>query len=93
MSFIRTIIKDPNSTLDFRFDWTAWLAAITDTISSVSWVLSSGLTQVSASNTTLVATAFISGGVLDDTETLTCRITTAGGRIEDRSVFLKIQSR
>ncbi len=85
--------KDPNATLDYTFDWSLWLAPIADTITSVTWVLSSGLTSVSASNTTTTATAFISGGVLDAVEELTCRITTAGGRIDDRTIQLNIINR
>lgn len=88
-----TFKKDPNATLDYTFDWSLWLTPIADTITSVTWVLTSGLTQVSASNTTTTATAFISGGALDAVEELTCRITTAGGRIDDRTIQLNIINR
>ncbi len=89
----RTILKDPDATLDYEFDWEDWLTPIADTIASVAWVLTDGLTLVSDSNTAMAAIAFVSGGVEDDIEVLTCRITTAGGRIEDRSVNLKITHR
>lgn len=85
--------KDPNATLDYTFDWSAWLTPIADTIASVVWVLTSGITKVSESHTTTTATAFVSGGVLDATEELTCRITTAGGRVDDRTIFLDITNR
>lgn len=85
--------KDPNATLDYSFDWTAYLLPITDTIASVSFITSAGITVVSQSNTTTVATAFVSGGVLGETETLTCRIVTAGGRTDDRTIDLKIVTR
>lgn len=85
--------KDPNATLDYTVDWGPYLAPLGDTIASVLWVLSSGLVQVSVSNTTTTATIFVSGGVIDTDETLTCRITTAGGRIDDRSITLKIVAR
>jgi len=88
-----TYKKDPNATLDYMFDWTPWLTEVSDTIASVDWVLSAGLTEVSSSNTTTVATIFVSGGVLDETETITCRITTVGGRTDDRTDKLKIVSR
>lgn len=88
-----TYKKDPNATLDYLFDWEAWLTEVSDTITSVDWVLSDGLTEVSSSNTTTGATIFVSGGVLDESETITCRITTAGGRIDDRTITLKIVSR
>lgn len=85
--------KDPNAILDYSFDWSAYLTPLADTISSVTWVLTSGITKVSQSNSTTSATAFISGGVVGNTETLTCRIVTAGGRTDDRSIFLKIIDR
>jgi|JI9StandDraft_2_1071091.scaffolds.fasta_scaffold880966_1 hypothetical protein len=88
-----TYKKDPNATLDYLFDWSAWLTEVSDTITSVDWVLSSGLTEVSSSNTTTGATIFVSGGILDESETITCRITTVGGRIDDRTITLKIVSR
>ena len=84
--------KDPDAVLDYTVDWTEYLTAISDTISSVTWILSSGITKVSQSNTTTTATAFVSGGV-SDVETLTCRIVTAGGRTDDRTIQLKIVSR
>lgn len=85
--------KDPNSTVDYTFDWTAYLTPINDVISTVTWVLGTGLTKVSQSNTTMTATAFISGGTVGDTLTITCRITTAGGRVDDRSATLTIVER
>lgn len=87
------IKKDPNATLDYSFNWAAWLALAADTIVSVAWVKSTGLTIVSQSFTTTSATVFLSGGVLGALESLTCRITTAGGRTEDRTVFLQIVER
>ena len=54
--------KDPNATLDYTFDWGPYLTTLGDTIVSVVWVLSSGLVQVSVSNTTTTATIFVSGG-------------------------------
>ena len=85
--------KDPNAVLDYTFDWGPYLAPTTDTIASVTWVLSAGITKSSQTNTTTTATAFIAGGVEGSTETLTCRITTVGGRTDDRTIDLKIVSR
>ena len=33
-----TIVKDPNAVLDYTFDWSEWLDAITDTLASQSIV-------------------------------------------------------
>ncbi len=88
-----TFKKDPNAVLDYTFDWAPYLTPIGDTIASVTWVLSTGLTKVSQSNTSTSATAFVSGGVAGEKATLTCRIVTNGGRTDDRSVTLKIEER
>lgn len=85
--------KDPHATLDYEFDWSAWLLDVSDTIASVTWVLSGTLVNVSSSFTTLTATIFVSGGTEGEDETLTCRITTTGGRIDDRTAILKITPR
>ena len=85
--------KDPQAVLDYTFDWAPWLTPIGDTIVAVVWTLSGTLAKVSQSNTTTTATAFISGGTLGETETLTCRITTAGGRTDERSILLHIVNR
>lgn len=85
--------KDPNATLDYTFDWGPYLTPITDTIVSVVWVPSAGITVTSSSSTAVTATAFISGGTIGAVETLTCRVTTAGGRIDDRTIELEIVER
>lgn len=85
--------KDPNATLDYTVDWAEWLAPIADTIASVVWVPSAGLVVVSASNTETAATAFVSGGTVNAQESLTCRITTAGGRTDDRTITFRITER
>lgn len=90
-----TIKKDPNATLDYSFDWTAWLALAADTIASVVWIKDAALTVVSQSFTARTATVFLSGGVAGTVLSLTCRITTNSTppRVEDRTVYLKIVER
>lgn len=87
--------KDPDATLDYSFDWGPYLTPLTDTIATVQWVLSAGLTKVAESSTATIATIFVSGGVLGEIETITCRITTAAPipRIDDRTISLTIVSR
>ena len=88
-----TYKKDPNATLDYTVDWSLWLTPLLDTIVTVTWLPETGLTVVSSSNTATTATAFVSGGTLETLPLLTCRITTAGGRTDDRSIILKIVNR
>jgi hypothetical protein len=85
--------KDPNATLDYTFDWAPYLTPIADTIASATFVFDAALTKVSQSNTTMTATAYMSGGTLGEKHTLTCRIVTAGGRTDDRSITLLIVER
>ena len=92
------IKKDPDAPLDYLFDWTPYLSDISDTIASVSWVLHSSLTEVSSAFDATHATVWVSGGVAPalpaaNAIPVTCRITTAGGRTDDRTIFLKIVSR
>lgn len=83
--------KDPNATLDYSIDWSKWLAD--DTILSSAWTVPAGLTQVSASNTTTIATVWLSGGTASQSYTVTNRITTAGGRTDERSIIIRIEER
>lgn len=85
--------KDPNAVLDYTFDWGPYLTALSDTITSVTWIPSSGITTSGATRTATTATVFVSGGTVDVDETLTCRIVTAGGRTDDRTITLKIVER
>lgn len=85
--------KDPQATLDYKFDWTDYLTPLPDTILSVVWILSAGLTKVSEAVSPMAATIFVSGGVVNQTETITCRITTINGRVDDRTATLRITNR
>ena len=87
-------VKDPSARLDYTWDWTEWLAEITDTISSATVTVPAGLTAVGAASfTTTAVTQRISGGTLDDAYTMVCQITTAGGLIDERSIHLTISNR
>lgn len=83
--------KDPDATLDYAKDWALWLG--TDTIVSSAWSIPSPMSLVSQSNTSTVATVWVSGGVAGVYYTLRNRITTAGGRTDDRSIVLWCHNR
>ena len=86
------LVKDPNATLDFIWDWSAWLGA-TDTIASHTFIAETGLTINSSSNTATTATVWLSGGTLAETYDVTCRITTTSGRTEDRTARIFVWDR
>lgn len=93
-----TIEKDPNATLDYPFDWTEYLAALGvsgDVITDVLFILDTPLvedrSELNPEGT--IAVVWVSGGTLNATHRVTCRITTAAGRVDDRSIFLKIRQK
>jgi len=93
------IDKDPNSQLDYIWDWTAWLAPINDSITSVSFVLDQGLVLVSSNIAGPTVVAFIActpGLVAQNPPQIlkaVCRITTASNpdRVEDRTIYMRIK--
>lgn len=81
-----------NSLLDYPFDWTPWLTEIGDTIASYTLVIEGGGTISSDSNTDYVVTAWINLTTAVDVNaliTLECRITTAGGRRDARTITIQ----
>jgi hypothetical protein len=86
-------VKDPDAVLDYPVDFSDWLADIGDTYASHSIIVSDGLTVDSSSESGGIITPILSGGVVGDTETFTVRITTTGGRTDDRTFYLKIVER
>ena len=96
--------KDPNAVLDYIIDFAAYsngrgpedYLQEGETISSTE-VFSSpeGLVvdsfSISDSNTSV--TIWVSGGTLDETYRVTCRIVTSNSRTDDRSISIKIEER
>lgn len=88
---------DPEAVLDYVFDWAAFLADINDTIDSATVDASTiadddaPLTVDVVSNTTTTVTAWVSGGTVGKSYTLTCHIITNDGREEDKSITLQIK--
>jgi hypothetical protein len=81
--------KDPNAILDYSIDWSDWLD--TDEISTSTWTVPTGITKTSESNTTTVATIWLSGGTAGTTYTLLDRITTTGGRTMDQTFKIYVK--
>jgi hypothetical protein len=88
---MNTFTKDPDAILDYTFDWSEWLG--TDTISTSTFTLTSGITKDSDSKTTTTTTIWLSGGTSGSTYLVTNRIVTVGGRTEDRSIMIEVRSR
>lgn len=85
--------KDPDAILDYQWDWSAWLATVGDTLAAVAFIAEDGITVDSSEFSDTAATAWISGGTLGTTYSVVCRVTTTGGRVDDRTAELKIVER
>ena len=84
--------KDPDAILDYQFDWSDWLGS-SDTISTSTFTVETGLTKVTDTKTTTTTTIWLSGGTVGQTYGVANRIVTAGGRTEDRSIMIHVTNR
>lgn len=78
--------KDPADVADYQIDWSALLG--TDTIASSTWT-ATGFTINSNSFTDTTATVWLAGGAAG-VQSITNRITTAGGRTFERSATMTV---
>lgn len=88
--------KSPNAKLPFLFDWSTWLASEEDSASSVDWIVPEGLVKETSPPSTLsdgVTVVWLSGGTKGIVYRVICRITTVAGRIDERTLHLRISSR
>lgn len=88
---MKRIIKDPAATLDYQMDWSEWLGE--DTITASSWTVPPELVQVTHTHTDTAAVVWVSGGAAGSSYNLVNQITTAGGRIDERTLLLAVLER
>lgn len=86
-----TFTKDPEAVLDYSIDWSRWLAG--DQIATSNWTVPGGLEKVSDAQTSTKTTVWLSAGTIGESYTVTNRITTSGGRTDDRSFLVKVEDR
>ena len=93
MAHDATFAQDPDAILDYTRDWSTYLSG--DTIATSEWIVPAGVTLGTGgnapTNNTTSATAWLSGGTSGEVHIITNRITTAGGRTDDRSFLLTIK--
>ena len=83
--------KDPQATLNYGWDWSAWLG--TDTIASAVVTTPVGLTAAGQVNTATKVTVVLSGGTVGQSYTVACRITTVAGYIDERSLLIRVRDK
>lgn len=76
---------------DYAIDWSVRLDE-GDTISTSTWVVETGITKDSDTNTTTSTTIWLSGGTAGVEYTLTNRVVTAQGRTHEASFLVTITS-
>jgi hypothetical protein len=84
--------KDPDATLDWNFDWQYWLDD-GETITTSTFVVDPGLTVTTSSHTGTSSTVWVSGGRTGQIYKVTNHIVTSAGRIDERSIRIRIQDR
>jgi hypothetical protein len=93
--------KDPDAKLDYPFDWRAktnghgdsdWLAT-GETIISYELTVDDGITLVSSSESNGAVVAWISGGEVGQWYKVACKITTSAGRIDERTLHIRVENR
>ena len=83
--------KDPDATLDYKVDWASWL--VDDTITNSTWIVPTGITYEIDANDTTSATVWLSGGSVGSSYEVVNRITTTAGRIDDRTITIRIKEK
>lgn len=85
--------KDPDATVDYSFDWSAWLTG-DETITSASWLVFPASTDAPSLGMQVdvgpVQGIFTSGGKAGNRYKLTCHIETDAGRTGERSLTLRV---
>ncbi len=96
---LSAIDKDPDAILPYVFDWTDWLDG--DTISNAEVLVSpsdgGGIVAVNVSHDDSKVTAWLRGGKIGVSYTVTCRVFPTLGAAQnmqdDRSILVRVKDR
>ena len=94
MSFL---LKDPDAVLDYSIDWGAEYLADGELLAASEWSvtpdLPGGIAVVGSDFDATTSTVRAAGGVAGQLYVLANRVTTAVGRIDDRSIVIRVEKR
>ena len=85
-------IKDPAAVLDYRLDWSPWLAE-GETITASTMTAATGISMDSQTHDATTATVWLSGGTLGQQYAVTNHITTSAGRQDERTFTVTLRDR
>ena len=91
------LLKDPQAVLDYAIDWGAEYLGEGDALADSSWSVdpseAGGISVVSSSFGDRTATVQAGGGVAGKLYRLENRVVTQSGRIDERSIVLRVEQR
>ena len=90
--------KDPNAKLDYAFRWHDWLSPFGDSINSYvitisPSAISGGLVNEGDTTSSGCVVVWLSGGTPRSQYSVACKITTAQGRIDERTMIMNIREK
>ncbi len=85
-------LKDPSAVLDYAFDWTDWLAT-SETIANHTITADTGIVVDSSTENAGIVTVWLSGGEAGKWYKVACKITTNAGRIDERTLHIRVENR
>ena len=84
----RFVKASADDILDYEIPWSTWLAS--DTITTSTWTVPTGITKVIDTNSTTSATIWLSGGTAGVEYMLKNKIVTAGGRTKVGHIYVTV---
>jgi hypothetical protein len=91
------LLKDPNAVLDYAIDWGAEYLATDDLLAESSWSVTpdetDGVVVVASAIEDRMTTVQAGGGVAGRLYRLINRVVTQSGRIDERSLTLRVENR
>ena len=90
------IVKDPDSRIDFEFDWAIAYPdgqAITTSAWTIVPVEAGGLAVAGAAHDLMRSTVTLSGGIAGHVYRTTNRVTLSDGQIDERSMTARVEER
>lgn len=91
MSILAKFTKQPVEVQDYDIDFTSYLTSQSDTASSHVVTADPGITIASSNLTSGVVKVFVSGGVDGNQYKVSASITTAGGRVKQGDILIRVR--
>lgn len=91
------LLKDPDAVLDYAIDWGAEYLPAGEMLAESNWSAepaeTGGVTIVGGDFDSRLATVKAAGGIAGHVYRLVNRIVTQNGRVDDRSIVLRVEKR